>query len=297
MSQTRVEGTIRKALSGFYYVQTEQTLVTCRARGKFRYQKVTPLVGDRVAIALQPDGSGSLVEILPRRNAFQRPAVANLDQLVIIASGAVPVSDPFLLDRIISLAERKGCEPILCINKWDLVPAQQLLETYRAAGIPALPVSAVTGLGIDQLRGLLAGKISAFTGNSGVGKSSLLNALDPAFGLATGEISEKLGRGRHTTRHVELYSLDDDTFVMDTPGFSSFDTDEMDVILKENLQYAFADFGKYLGKCRFDDCTHRREPGCAVREACGEGKIEKTRYESYLKLYEKASQVKAWELK
>ena len=205
MSQTRVEGTIRKALSGFYYVQTEQTLVTCRARGKFRYQKVTPLVGDRVAIALQPDGSGSLVEILPRRNAFQRPAVANLDQLVIIASGAVPVSDPFLLDRIISLAERKGCEPILCINKWDLVPAQQLLETYRAAGIPALPVSAVTGLGIDQLRGLLAGKISAFTGNSGVGKSSLLNALDPAFGLATGEISEKLGRGRHTTRHVELF--------------------------------------------------------------------------------------------
>ena len=158
MSQTRVEGTIRKALSGFYYVQTEQTLVTCRARGKFRYQKVTPLVGDRVAIALQPDGSGSLVEILPRRNAFQRPAVANLDQLVIIASGAVPVSDPFLLDRIISLAERKGCEPILCINKWDLVPAQQLLETYRAAGIPALPVSAVTGLGIDQLRGLLAGR-------------------------------------------------------------------------------------------------------------------------------------------
>ena len=167
MSQTRVEGTIRKALSGFYYVQTEQTLVTCRARGKFRYQKVTPLVGDRVAIALQPDGSGSLVEILPRRNAFQRPAVANLDQLVIIASGAVPVSDPFLLDRIISLAERKGCEPILCINKWDLVPAQQLLETYRAAGIPALPVSAVTGLGIDQLRGLLAGKISAFTGTIG----------------------------------------------------------------------------------------------------------------------------------
>jgi len=126
MSQTRVEGTIRKALSGFYYVQTEQTLVTCRARGKFRYQKVTPLVGDRVAIALQPDGSGSLVEILPRRNAFQRPAVANLDQLVIIASGAVPVSDPFLLDRIISLAERKGCEPILCINKWDLVPAGDL---------------------------------------------------------------------------------------------------------------------------------------------------------------------------
>ena len=135
------------------------------------------------------------------------------------------------------------------------------------------------------------------TGNSGVGKSSILNRLAPELNLSTGEVSEKLGRGRHTTRHVELYSLGDDTFVMDTPGFSSFDTDEMDVILKENLQYAFVDFGAYLGKCRFDDCTHRKEPGCAVREACGEGKIEKTRYESYLKLYEKASQVKAWELK
>ena len=157
--------------------------------------------------------------------------------------------------------------------------------------------SAETGGGGEELRTLIRGKLVAFTGNSGVGKSSILNRLAPELNLSTGEVSEKLGRGRHTTRHVELYSLGDDTFVMDTPGFSSFDTDEMDVILKENLQYAFADFGAYLGKCRFDDCTHRKEPGCAVREACGEGKIEKTRYESYLKLYEKASQVKAWELK
>ena len=294
MSQTRVEGTIRKALSGFYYVQTEQTLVTCRARGKFRYQKVTPLVGDRVAIALQPDGSGSLVEILPRRNAFQRPAVANLDQLVIIASGAVPVSDPFLLDRIISLAERKGCEPILCINKWDLVPAQQLLETYRAAGIPALPVSAVTGLGIDQLRGLLAGKISAFTGNSGVGKSSLLNALDPAFGLATGEISEKLGRGRHTTRHVELFPLAGG-LIADTPGFSAFDQEKgEDPVEQEALARSFREFRPYLGQCRFVGCTHVKEQGCAVLAARDAGKIVPSRHESYVRLYELARENKPW---
>ena len=161
----------------------------------------------------------------------------------------------------------------------------------------AAVIFGATGGGVEALRTLIKGKLVAFTGNSGVGKSSILNRLAPELRLSTGEVSEKLGRGRHTTRHVELYSLGDDTFVMDTPGFSSFDTDEMDVILKENLQYAFADFGAYLGKCRFDDCTHRKEPGCAVREACGEGKIEKTRYESYLKLYEKASQVKAWELK
>ena len=195
MSMTRDEGVIRKALSGFYYVQCGGDLVTCRARGKFRYQKITPLVGDRVVIARQPDGTGSLTEVLPRRNAFQRPAVANIDQMVIIASGAIPVSDPFLLDRIISLAESKGCQPILCINKWDLVQAQDLLDLYRGAGIPTLPVSAQTGQGLEELRGMLAGKLSAFTGNSGVGKSSILNALDPTFALATGEISEKLGRG------------------------------------------------------------------------------------------------------
>ena len=216
------EGVIRKALSGFYYVQCGEDLVTCRARGKFRYQKITPLVGDRVVITRQSDGTGSLTEILPRRNAFQRPAVANIDQMVIIASGAIPVSDPFLLDRIISLAEGKGCEPILCINKWDLVPATDLLELYQGAGIPTLAVSAKTGQGLEELRGMLAGKLSAFTGNSGVGKSSILNALDPAFGLATGEISEKLGRGRHTTRHVELFPVAGG-LIADTPGFSAFD--------------------------------------------------------------------------
>lgn len=295
MSQMREEGVIRKALSGFYYVQVGEEEVTCRARGKFRHQKITPLVGDRVAITRQPDGSGSLDEILPRRNAFQRPAVANIDQLVIIASGAIPVSDPFLLDRIISLAESKGCQPILCVNKWDLVPAQELLDIYRTAGIPALPVSAVTGQGIEELRGLLAGKISAFTGNSGVGKSSILNALDPAFALATGQISEKLGRGRHTTRHVELFPVAGG-LIADTPGFSAFDQEKGGEALdKEALAETFREFRPYLGQCRFVGCAHMKEKGCAVLEALAEGKISPSRHRSYVRLYELAKENKPWE--
>lgn len=295
MSERKEEGIIRKALSGFYYVQCGGELITCRARGKFRYQKQSPLVGDRVTITVQGDGSGSLDEIQPRRNAFRRPAVANLDQLVIIASGAIPVSDPYLLDRIISLAESKGCEPILCINKWDLVPARELLEIYRSAGITTLPVSAVTGLGIEELRALLAGKTSAFTGNSGVGKSSILNALDPAFGLATGEISEKLGRGRHTTRHVELFPVAGG-LIADTPGFSAFDNEKGgEPLEKEALAETFREFRPYLDQCRFIGCAHVKEAGCAVLEALEAGKLSPSRHRSYVRLYELAKETKPWE--
>ena len=288
------EGVIRKAFSGFYYVQCGEDLVTCRARGKFRYQKITPLVGDRVVITRQSDGTGSLTEILPRRNAFQRPAVANIDQMVIIASGAIPVSDPFLLDRIISLAEGKGCEPILCINKWDLVPATDLLELYQGAGIPTLAVSAKTGQGLEELRGMLAGKLSAFTGNSGVGKSSILNALDPAFGLATGEISEKLGRGRHTTRHVELFPVAGG-LIADTPGFSAFDQEKGGQVLdKDTLAETFREFRPYLGQCRFVGCAHVKEAGCAVLAAVEAGKISPSRHRSYVRLYEQAKASQPW---
>ena len=186
---------------------------------------------------------------------------------------------------------------MLCINKCDLDPAVDLVRIYEHAGFDVICTSAETGEGVEQLRQLIEGKLTAFTGNSVVGKSSILNRLCPELELPTGEVSEKLGRGRHTTRHVELYSLGKETYVADTPGFSSFDTDQMDVILKENLQYAFPDFGRYIGQCRFDDCSHRKEPGCAVREALEAGEIEKSRYDSYLKLYEKASQINIWELK
>ena len=183
------------------------------------------------------------------------------------------------------------------MNKCDLDPAIDLVRIYENAGFPVIRASAETGEGVEALRELIRGKLTAFTGNSGVGKSSMLNALCPELGLATGEVSEKLGRGRHTTRHVELYDLGDNTFVADTPGFSSFDTDQMDVMLKENLQDAFPDFGRYLGKCQFHDCTHRKEPGCTVRQAVEAGDLEETRYDSYLRLYEKASLIKEWERK
>lgn len=295
MSEQQREGIILKALSGFYYVRcADGQTVTCRARGKFRYKKITPLVGDRVAITPQGDGTGSLDEILPRRNAFQRPAVANIDQLVIIASGAIPVTDPFLVDRIIALAETKGCEPILCINKWDLVRAEELFAIYEAAGFHTIRVSAETGQGIEELRALLAGKVSAFTGNSGVGKSSILNALEPDFGLATGEISEKLGRGRHTTRHVELFPVSGG-LIADTPGFSAFDTDRGEIREKEVLQHAFREFRPYLGQCRFVGCAHVKEKGCAVLEALDAGKIQPSRHRSYVRLYQLAKENKPWE--
>ena len=294
MSEQKREGTILKALSGFYYVQCGEELITTRARGKFRYKKITPLVGDRVAITVQDDGSGSLDEILPRRNFFQRPAVANIDQMVIICSGAIPVTDPFLVDRITALAESKNCEPIICINKWDLVQAEELYEIYTAAGFHTIKVSAETGLGIEELRGLLAGKVSAFTGNSGVGKSSILNALQPDFGIATGEISEKLGRGRHTTRHVELFEVSGG-LIADTPGFSAFDTDRGEIREKEVLQHTFREFKPYLDQCRFIGCAHVKEKGCAVLAALKAGDIQPSRHRSYVRLYELAKENKPWE--
>ena len=289
-------GRILRSLSGFYDVQTPEGLVTCRGRGSLRKNHQTPLTGDMVEITVEK-GKGMVEKILPRRNCFVRPAVANVDALVVFAANVNPVTEPFLIDRVAAIAGDQGVEVILCINKCDLDPALDLTRIYRNAGFTVISASAETGQGVDQLRKLLQGKLTAFTGNTGVGKSSMLNQLCPGLGLATGEVSEKLGRGRHTTRHVELYQLDAETYVADTPGFSSFDTDQMDVILKENLQYAFPDFGAYVGACQFHDCSHRQEPGCAVRAALVEGKIESSRYDSYLKLYEKASQIKLWELK
>ena len=289
-------GRIIRSISGFYDVQTPQALVTCRARGILRKQGQSPLTGDLVEITVEK-GKGMVEKILPRKNSFVRPAVANVDALVVFAANVNPITEPFLIDRVAAIAGDQEVPVILCVNKCDLDPAVDLVRIYNKAGFTVICTSAETGDGVEELRELLKGKLAAFTGNSGVGKSSILNKLCPELALPTGEVSEKLGRGRHTTRHVELYRLGEDTYVADTPGFSSFDTDQMDVILKENLQYAFPDFGPYVGSCRFDDCSHRKEPGCAVTAALAAGEIEQTRYDSYLKLYEKASQIKEWDLK
>ena len=290
------EGQIFKALSGFYYVDDGSgQLTACRARGKFRHQHLSPLVGDRVRFTPLEGDSGVLDEILPRKNEFQRPAVANIDALVIIASGAVPVTDPFLIDRVVSIAEGKGCESIICINKCDLDEAQALYDTYTQAGFLTLRVSAETGEGMDALSAAIAGKVCAFTGNSGVGKSSILNALEPAFHLQVGQVSQRLGRGRHTTRHVELFRLPNRAVAADTPGFSSFDTETMELRPPEELAAAFREFRPYLDHCRFAGCAHVKEKECAVLQAVREGKIPASRHASYVRLYQQAREVPQWE--
>ena len=291
------QGVILKAISGFYTVLDGEEKITCKARGKFRHEKVTPLVGDCVEYTRQEGDKGTVDAILPRKNQFDRPAVANIDQLVIIVSEAVPVTDPFLIDRMTCIAERQQCVPVICVNKCDLAPGEKLAALYRSVGYPVVRVSAATGEGIPELSALLVGKISAFTGNTGVGKSSILNALEPDFSLQTGEVSDKLGRGRHTTRHVELFRLSSGAIAADTPGFSSFDTDAAALWRKEELENYFPEFRPYLGKCRFTGCAHGKEQGCAVLEALREEKIPPSRHESYLTLYEQAKLVKDWQRK
>lgn len=289
-----MQGVIIKALSGFYYVKTESGTVECRARGRFRLDGSSPLVGDRVEISLDANGKGRVDKLLPRKNFFIRPAVANIDLLIAVASEVNPVTDPFLIDRVTAFAEHMGCEVLICINKSDAARVSRLRDIYATSGYRVIETSAVTGEGVEELRGCIAGKVCAFSGNSGVGKSSLLNALEPGLGLETGVVSEKLGRGRHTTRHVEIFPAGG-AFVADTPGFASFDMEQLPPIPKEELQFCFPEFGPYIGKCRFDDCAHLKEPGCAVREAMDEGKINASRHLSYARLYEISAKYKEWE--
>ena len=289
------EGRIIKALSGFYYVQTGDGVLECKARGRFRLDGTSPLVGDRVVCHEDANGKGRIENIEKRKNFFIRPAVANIDALVFVAANTNPVTDPFLVDRVSVIAAHSGCELIVCLNKTDIDPADALFETFTKAGFPVVRCSAATGEGVRELFEAMRGKVCAFTGNSGVGKSSLMNVLLPTAHIETGEVSEKLGRGRHTTRHVELYALPDNTFAADTPGFASFEIEMMETIEKEQLQYDFIDFAPYIGTCRFTDCAHLKEPGCAVTEAVEKGGIAQSRYKSYVQLYELCAQHKAWE--
>ena len=299
MNMKNIQGLIVKALGGFYYVKTTQALFECRARGKFRKIEQTPLVGDEVEISPTEEGKGYVTRILPRRNFLVRPPLANIDSLILVTSIDEPAPNTLVLDKLIAIAEHKEIDPAVVITKADLQKDQAVAfaDIYRGCGFDVFVVSNETGEGVDQVRAYLQGKLSAFCGNSGVGKSSLLNRIDERLQLETAHISQKLGRGRHTTRHVELYELPEGGYIADTPGFSSVDLERCEVILKDQLQYCFREFEEYIPQCKFTGCSHTCEKGCAVIRAVKEGKIPISRHENYRALYEDAKNIKEWELK
>jgi len=285
------DGVIIKGIGGFYYVQSETSVTECKARGVFRNTGLTPMVGDRVRFT-EKNGKGSIEEIYTRTNMLIRPAVANIDQLVVTVALTDPAPNLFLVDCFLLLGEVTGIETILCFNKCDLTTDTDVERIYADAGYTTFLTSVESGEGIDALKEILHGKTSAFAGNSGVGKSSLLNALGISGEMETGAISNKIKRGRHTTRHVELLRLKDGGFVFDTPGFSSFETPQ---IQADMLAQYFREFSPYLGQCRFRGCAHVHEPDCAVKAALAEGKISESRYQSYCALYEERKAVKDWQ--
>ncbi len=284
---------IIKGIGGFYYVKTGGKVVECRARGIFRKRRVTPVAGDIVRLETE-GGAPVIAEILPRKNVFVRPPIANVDRFFIIASTTQPVPSTLVIDKLSAIAVDRGAQPVLLITKPDLCGPEALASCYAHAGFPVLTVNAAAGEGLEEVRALLPGCVSVFCGNSGVGKSTLLGALLPELALQTGEISQKLGRGRHTTREVTLYECGGG-LVADTPGFASLEMERAAYIPKENLQFVFPEIARHFGECRFTGCAHIAEKGCAVRAALEAGEIDPTRYESYTALYNEAKEIKEWQ--
>ena len=281
-------GKIMKGIAGFYYVGVaESGVYECKAKGIFRKDKIKPLVGDDVEIEVlnEEEKLGNIVKILPRRSELIRPAVANIDQALVIFAAREPKPNLSLLDRFLVIMEKQDVPVIICFNKQDLCDVEEvgrLKEIYEACGYPVVLASAKQGEGIEEIKSRLRGKTTTVAGPSGVGKSSLTNLLQNEVQMETGEISKKLGRGRHTTRHSQIIQIEEDTWLYDTPGFTSFYVEEIE---KEELRFYFREFSKYEGTCRFQGCTHTHEPGCMVKNALEEGKISKERYENYLELY------------
>lgn len=283
-----------KSIGGFYYVRSGEKEYECKARGSFRKRGSSPVVGDRVMITVPDDGYCAIEQILPRRNQLKRPALANIDALVIVCSTVDPQPNYTVIDKMTAAAVNHQMEPVIVVSKNDLKNGDELAEVYRQSGIRVYQCSPDSREETDALLSFLRGKVSAFTGNSGVGKSTLLNRLFPQLELQTGDISEKLGRGRHTTRVVELFELDG-CFVADTPGFSTVDLQRYEMIDKEQLQYCFPEFEQYLGQCQFTSCAHTCEKGCAVLAALEEGKIAPSRHRSYVQMYNEVKDIKPWQ--
>ena len=296
-TKERLDGLILQGVGGLYHVEAADAVYICRARGLFRKDKRVPVAGDRVGIAVDGDGTGVIEVLRERRNMLVRPPVANLDLLAVVASVTDPSPNTLVMDKMIALAEINGIEPVIVITKTDLKAPDALEEIYRRAGFAVFVVSAQAPESIEPLRKVLSGKLSAFTGNSGVGKSSLLNRLDPRLSRETGETSKKLGRGRHTTRTTVLYRQPGGGYIADTPGFSSIEFERTQMIRKEALSGCFREFDAYFGKCRYGSCTHMGEDGCAVGQAVREGRIPPSRLESYQAIYREVKDWKEWEKK
>ncbi|MBE6802593.1 MAG: ribosome small subunit-dependent GTPase A [Ruminococcaceae bacterium] len=291
-----LNGVIIKGIGGFYYVEAAGEVYECKARGAFRKKKITPLAGDNVTITVREGKENTIDEIGERKNFLLRPPVANIDTLIIVSSVKDPVPSLLVIDKMTAIAVDKGIKPCVIFSKSDLGDTTALESVYRKAGIDVVSVCCKTGEGIEKVKEMISDGITVFTGNTGVGKSSLLNCIDERFSLATGEISDKLGRGRHTTREVTLYHINNG-LVADTPGFSSLDIEQTsDVIVKENLPFCFPEFQEYLGKCKFTSCSHTVEKGCLILEALNNGEIDKNRHESYVSMYNDVKDLKEWQM-
>lgn len=292
-----MQGLIIKSLSGFYYVKSDNITYECKAKGAFRNEGISPLTGDTVEFDLLENGKGVVRKIIDRKNALVRPPVANISRAVIVSSLTTPAPNNLIIDTLTAICEHNKITPVLVFNKSDLGDSSEWTDCYSSVGYKVIVTSAETGIGVDELKKELKSGITVLTGNSGVGKSSLLNVLLPELKLATGEISQKLGRGRHTTRHTQLFELEGGGYVADTPGFSSIEIDKNDFEFKENLQYYFPEFAPFLGSCKFTGCSHTGEKGCAVCEAVAEDKIKHTRHQSYVSLYNELKDLKIWQIK
>ncbi len=292
-----MQGKIIRGIAGFYYVDlAESGLYECKARGIFRKEKTKPLVGDDVEMDVldEEEKTGNITDVLVRRNELIRPAVANIDQALVVFAVTDPKPHFNLLDRFLVMMEYKEIPVILCFNKTDIATEselEELAEIYRACGYPVVFTSAREGIHVDMVRQLLKGKTTAIAGPSGVGKSSLINLLQPHVQMETGDISRKIARGKHTTRHSELIAIDKESYIMDTPGFSSLYVGEME---KEELKYCFREFTPFEGRCRFQGCSHIHEPGCLVKAAVEEGQIHKNRYRDYVEMYQELQDKKRY---
>lgn len=296
MNMSTLKGILMKAIGGFYYVRCDGKEYECKARGSFRKSGNSPVVGDKVVISVPEEGFASIEEIKPRINKLKRPALANIDTLVIVCSTVDPEPNFTVIDKMTAAAVNNNMIPAIVVSKNDLKSGERIAEIYRNSEFPVFLCSPDDTEDVNRLKAFLKGKVSAFTGNSGVGKSTLINRIFPELELQTGQISRKLGRGKHTTRVVELFEIDG-CFVADTPGFSTVDLQRYEMIDKTQLQYCFPEFEKYLGECQFTSCSHTCEKGCRILQAVADGEIEPSRHKSYVAMYNEVKDIKEWELR